>query len=120
MPTSKNLAAFVGPVLVAITVSEALNIRIFATNTAPVVYLNGTILFAAGFAIVRIHPRWKPDWTSAVTLTGWLLVLLGLSRMLMPEAQMLAPRSAIWAGIAVVLALGCFLTFKGYGRGTTA
>jgi hypothetical protein len=48
VPRSRQIARIVGPTLIALGISEAL-------NPAPVVYLNGTLLFVAGLAIVQAH-----------------------------------------------------------------
>ena len=117
MLASRNLAALIGPALVAITLSEALNIRIFADNAPAVVYLNGTILFVAGLAIIRAHNLWTWRWPLAVTLTGWLLAALGLFRMFAPELQPRGQSAAIFFVIFAVFVLGCFLTFKAYVSG---
>jgi hypothetical protein len=45
--------------------------HIFAAQTAPIVYLNGTLLFVGGLAIVQSHNRWSWGWPLLVTLTGW-------------------------------------------------
>jgi len=50
-----------GPTLVAIGVTEAMNLSVFAGNVPAVVYLNGTILFVAGLAVVSAHNRWAFD-----------------------------------------------------------
>ena len=51
--TSRQLAGLIGPTLVALGATEALNMHIFENQIAPVVYLNGTILFVVGLALVR-------------------------------------------------------------------
>ena len=117
MPVSRSLAALIGPSLVAIALSEALNIRIFAGNAPAVVYLNGAILFVAGLAIIRAHNLWVWQWPVAVTLTGWLLAGLGLFRLFAPELQPGGRNAAIFFGIFVAFVLGCFLTFKAYVAG---
>lgn len=58
MTDSKQLAALIGPTLVANSIGEALNLDIWDTNLAPVTYLNGTLLFVAGLALIRAHNRW--------------------------------------------------------------
>lgn len=68
MPAARDPAALIGPGLVAITLLEALNLRIFADNAPAAVYLNGTILFVAGLAIIRAHNLWDWRWPLAVTL----------------------------------------------------
>jgi len=53
-------------------------------SLAPFVYLNGTLLFVAGPAIVRAHNRWTRGWPALITLVGWLAMLGGLGRMVAP------------------------------------
>lgn len=115
MADSRNLAALMGPSMIAITATEALNVGIFAHTSAHVVYLNGTILFVAGFAVIRAHNLWSWRWPVVVTLVGWLMLALGLFRMIAPQVQMAVAELSAKIGIAVVLAAGCFLTWKAYG-----
>lgn len=61
-PTSRTIARIVGPSVVVLAATEAFNMAIFAAQTAPVVYLNGTLLFVAGVAIVQAHNRWRWGW----------------------------------------------------------
>ncbi len=115
MTDSKNIAGLIGPTMIAIGTSEALNFRIFATNNAPLISLNGGLLFVAGLAIVRVHNRWTRDWPVIVTLVGWLGILGGLFRMFAPEVQQ-AGQNAPTTIITAILfgAIGLFLTFKAY------
>ncbi len=118
MTNSKNIAGLVGPSLVAITISETVNIHIWAGNTAAGVNFNGAVLFVTGLAIVRAHNFWVRGWPVLVTLVGWCLMLLGLFRMFFPEPQLEGARStfAVIVGTMPVLAVGIFLTFKAYSR----
>jgi len=59
---------------------------IYEGQTPPVVYLNGTILFVAGLALVRAHNAWRRDWTVMLTLSGWVALVVGLCRMFFPTA----------------------------------
>ncbi len=80
MANSRELAALIGPTLVALGATEALNIHMFETEQiAPVVYLNGAILFVAGLALVRAHNVWTFSWSTLITLTGWVVLLGGLT-----------------------------------------
>jgi hypothetical protein len=119
MENSKYIAKLIGPSLIAITLSETINAHIWATNIAPVIHLNGALLFIAGLAIVRAHNHWARDWTVAVTLTGWTVILLGLLRMFAPELVLRAVQSSK-SGFVVptmgVLVIGIYLTLKGYRR----
>jgi len=117
MTDSKNIAGLIGPTLVAITLSETINVHIWAANTAPVIFLNGALLFVAGLSIVRVHNYWIRGWPVAVTLVGWFVLLLGLFRMIAPERQLEAAKntSAVIAETMIALVIGIFLTFKAYG-----
>jgi hypothetical protein len=116
MTNSKHIAQLIGPTLVAITLSEALNLRIWATDIAPVTYLNGCILFVVGLSIVRAHNLWRLAWPVLVTLIGWGAVVGGLFRMFAPRAHQGGQNPATYAVITLLLAIGVFLSIKGYGR----
>lgn len=115
MPNSKQLAGLIGPTLIALGATEALNLHIFASQIAPVVYLNGTMLFVAGLALVRAHNRWTKDWRVLVTLTGWTALIAGLIRMIAPDAPQ-ADRSILtYSILAVIVVLGVIMTLAGCG-----
>jgi len=116
MTSSKQIAGLIGPTLIAVTISEALNFHIWATNIAPVTHLNGTLLFVAGLSIVRAHNRWTRGWPVMVTLVGWVVILGGLYRMFAPEAPQAPQSTPTYAGLLVSCAIGIFLTLKAYGR----
>ncbi|HET8760953.1 MAG TPA: hypothetical protein VFN94_07780 [Nitrospiria bacterium] len=122
MPNSKRIAGLLGPTLIALSITEAMNLDIWAAAAgpgfAPVVYLNGTLLFIAGLAIVRAHNHWTGGWPVLVTLTGWCALLFGLIRMIAPVSAQRAGENhtALYALLVVLLAIGVFLTVKGYGR----
>jgi hypothetical protein len=114
MAASRSIARIVGPTLVAVGITEAINIPGFAGSEAPVVYLNGMVLFVAGLAIVQAHNRWVWKWWLMVTLTGWLLLLGGLYRMIAPTAPQLSQSLATYGLLAVLVTLGATLTYKAY------
>jgi hypothetical protein len=116
MANSKGIAGLIGPSLTAITISESVNIHIWAGNTAAGIHFNGAVLFVSGLAIVRAHNLWVRGWPVLVTLTGWAMIALGLFRMFFPELQLEAARhtTAVSFEILPVLLLGIFLTYKYY------
>jgi NADH:ubiquinone oxidoreductase subunit 6 (subunit J) len=129
MTNSKRLAGLLGPVLIALSVSEAVNLRLLMAQVGPnvihVVYLNGTLLFVAGLSIVRVHNYWTTGWPVLVTLTGWIATLFGLIRMFAPVSgaefglNVQRPEQSItviYAMLIVLLAIGIVLTFKAYAR----
>jgi proline iminopeptidase len=116
MKNSKGIAKLIGPSLIAITVSETLNVHIWAANTAAGVHLNGSLLFVAGLSIVLAHNQWVRSWPVLVTFTGWFIIFLGLFRMFAPELQLEGVKNTPLVAIETMFAfaIGIFLTFKAY------
>ena len=122
MEDSKRIAGLVGPTLVAMLTSEfpAVQPHLYDTQTPPVVYLSGTLLFVAGLAIVRSHNRWARNWTVLVTLSGWFCLLFGLVRMftagsyLRNSANTNSNVLMLLEGVLLLAAL--IMTFKAYSR----
>lgn len=113
---SKKLAGLVGPVLVAISVSEALNMHIYVDQSAPVVYLNGVLLFIAGLALVRAHNHWALDWSVLVTIVAWTALALGLYRMLLPAGPQADFHLATYLMLGGIFAVGAILCWVAYLR----
>ena len=116
---SKRIAGLLGPTLIALSITEAMHLRFLTTfigpSHGPLVYLNGTLLFVAGLAIIRAHNRWT-GWPVFVTLTGWFTMLVGLGRMIAPVSSQQGAQNitAVYALLFVLFAVGIFLTFKAY------
>lgn len=110
MTDSKQMAGLIGPSLMAVTASEFLNLGIWAVHIPTLTYLNGSILFVAGLAIVRTHNLWTWRWPVCVTLVGWLAMAGGLYRMFLPAAPQLTDGLAARVVIAALFATGCLLT----------
>ena len=116
MKNSKRLAGLIGPTLVALAITEIINLDIWAINIPPVIYLNGTLLFIAGLSIIRSHNYWIKSWCALVTFLGWMALLFGLYRMFLPGANQGGKNPATYAVLVVLLLVGIFLTFKAYSR----
>ena len=108
MAASKRIAALVGPTLVAVTITEWVNLDVFLKAIGPAfgphVYLNGALLFVAGLAIVQAHNLWSMRWPVLITLVGWFLLFAGLGRMAVPVAAQAAAETPI---IPAALLGGC-------------
>jgi hypothetical protein len=129
MTTSKMISALIGPAFVAVAISMLLNASSMpalveqASHDPALILVSGLMTFVAGLAIVRVHNLWTGGWIVAVTVLGWLFVLGGLARILFPfQLAEMAADVAQHSGFLLVeavilLALGGFLSFKGYGRG---
>ena len=122
MTNSKQLANLVGPTLVAMLVSEfpLVQPHLYDSQTPPVVYLSGLLMFVAGLAVVRVHNIWARDWTVLVTLTGWFFLVLGIVRMFAASQYQRAAASTspmvfmALEGILLIVAL--VLSYHGYRR----
>jgi hypothetical protein len=118
MAESRQVAGLVGPVLVAVTLSEILNPGVWDNVSAPETYQAGLLAFVAGLAIIRAHNRWKLGWPVVVTLVGWFGLVGGLGRMF---ATRLALQGAADPVVTMplkigLLLVGFYLCFKAYGR----
>ena len=109
---SKRIAGLVGPTLIALSASEALNYRIWDDNLAPVTYLDGALLFVGGLSIVRAHNRWRGGWPVLTTLAGWSALGLGLARMFAPQARLPGRNAATNGVLLAMFAGGVVLTFQ--------
>jgi hypothetical protein len=117
LAVSRAIAGIAGPTMLAIGASEALTYGIWAANIAPLIALNGVLLFVAGLAIVRAHNRWTRGWPVLVTLTGWLGIFGGLFRMFAPEVQQRGENAPTTIITAILTgADGLVLTFEAYHR----
>ena len=122
MTNSTRIAGLVGPTLIAVTITEWMNLDVFVAamgpTFAPHVYLNGTLLFVAGLAIVRAHPQWTLGWPVLNTLVGWFALIGGLGRMVAPlSAQHVGESPAFLYGtLVVLLVIGVVLSIKSVSR----
>jgi hypothetical protein len=128
MPTTKTIAGLIGPTLAAIALGVLLNLASFpalaeqVSREPALIFLSGVLLFIAGLAIVRVHNVWSGGWPVLVTILGWLTLVGGLIRILLPTklAEMAAGfgqnTGLITASAILLLVVGAFLSFKAYGR----
>lgn len=126
MDNSVFIASLIGPALMAIAVAILTNRRALEAmagqmpDNLAVVFLAGLALLVIGIAIVRVHGAWSNDWTVIVTLFGWLAMLGGLVRMMIPEKaaalanEIIKNRVATLSMAVFMLLIGGFLTLKGF------
>jgi len=118
MTDPRRIAGLLGPTLIALTASEALNPHIWTNVPVTQIYLAGTLWFVAGLSIVSAHNRWMRGWPILITLMGWFAILGGLFRMCAPGlAQQSVPgATTLLVMQMVLLTIGIYLTVKAYGR----
>ena len=85
-----------------------------------IVYVTGLITFVAGLAIVLFHNIWVLDWRVIITVFGWIALIKGAWLVILPgtlvkvaEAYLKNIKLVVIPWI-IMLALGIFLTIKGY------
>jgi hypothetical protein len=123
--TSIFLARLLGPLLLILGASLFVNGRTFRAlakelvDSALLVVLFGFMDFAAGLAIVLTHNVWVASWRVLVTLIGWLLLIRGAVRILVPDVRRYAAKHIGDARLymlssAVFVILGLVLCYFGY------
>ena len=127
MPPAVLIARLIGPLFVAIGVGILLNAPFYVGSdrrgrrTARRWFTcRGSLSLLAGLAMLNAYRAWTADWRVVVTILGWLMVIAGIVRIVLPQVvTMLAttiysgPTALAIAG-AIVLVLGGFLSVKGY------
>lgn len=126
METSVFLAQLIGPLLLVMGVGMLVNREGYRTMaeeflaSRALIYIAGLMAFVPGLALVLVHNVWAVDWRVIITLLGWLSLLGGIFRLLLPQqvtavgSAMLARRNALTGGGIAMLALGAILSLAGY------
>jgi hypothetical protein len=120
------LARLLGPIFLIVGASILFNPKVFrdiaveVVRSVTLVYLFGFIDFAAGLAIVIAHNMWVASWPVLITLIGWLLLIRGTVRVLIPEtvmgfaAKVLGNKQLIPVAGVVTGIIGLVLCYFGY------
>jgi len=126
MMASIFLARLLGPIFLIVGASILFNPKVFrdiaveVVRSVTLVYLFGFIDFAAGLAIVIAHNMWVASWPVLITLIGWLLLIRGTVRVLIPEtvmgfaAKVLGNKQLIPVAGVVTGIIGLVLCYFGY------
>jgi hypothetical protein len=127
MQTSIFLAQLIGPVFFVIGLGVLFSGAVYRQAAEEVIgsrallYLFGAIGFSAGLAIVLTHNVWVWGWPVIVTILGWLMMLRGALRILIPQqvgdlgARVLRTSpNLLPIGGVVALLVGAALCFFGY------
>jgi hypothetical protein len=126
MRTSILIARLIGPVIAIIGIGMLANGDVYRQTAVqivqgyPFVYFSGILLLAAGLAILNFHHHWTADWRSLITAIGWIGTGVGTFRIIAPQfpafivGSLVARANFFTVAGLVLLALGGFITFKGY------
>jgi hypothetical protein len=126
MPTSIFLAKLIGPFFLIVALSLLVNQAQFRTiadefmRSPALVFLTGLMILPVGLAIVLTHNVWTGDWRVLITLLGWLTIVSGAVRLLVPQRalsigrKLYAKPNVLYVSAAIWLAIGAVLCFFGY------
>ena len=126
MRSSIIIARLIGPLFATIGVGMLTNTDTYRQigqqflSTYAIIYLSGVILLLMGLTILNVHQRWTRDWRSVITAVGWVFTVAGVWRLIAPQfvpfvgSAILANHNFFVGAGAVLIALGGFITYKGY------
>jgi len=129
MATSRFLARLIGPLFLVIGIGMLFNGDVYRAmaeeilRSVPLIYLTGILSLLGGLALLHFHNIWALDWRVIITVVGWLSVIGGVARMLVPQvgqaigSSLFSHQVTQVVGGIVTLILGAVLTFNGYRPG---
>ena len=126
MPAPVFIARLIGPIFVVVGIGLLLNLHHYAAVIAQavrigaLVYFSGVLALAAGLAMLNTYRAWTADWRVIVTVLGWLMLIAGVVRIVVPWVTV-SLATALYSGSAaiaivgvIVLIVGGYLSFQGY------
>ena len=128
MKTSQFIARLIGPVVAVVGIGMLANGAQYRAivdgflRSPALIYIAGFLGLLGGLAIVNVHNSWDRGWPLIITVLGWLAIVGGAVRMLAPQiaaeagAAMMAQPWLVTTLAILLLALGGFLSFKGYSK----
>lgn len=119
------IARLIGPAFVLVGLGILANGPFYsalireAVHSPTLIYFSGLMSLLPGLAIVNVHRSWS-GWPVIITIIGWLMVIGGVVRLVLPATtatlatDLYAKPIAILIAAIVVLVVGAFLTAMGY------
>ena len=129
MDLSIFLAKVVGLYLLIIGLGMLINIKEFeplirqAMKDKLLIFLSGTMALLLGLLVVLSHNVWTPDWRGLITLLGWLTLLKGLMRVLLPSVaeqirdSVMKSKNVLTVMATILAFVGLYLSIVGYVLG---
>lgn len=126
MVRSHFLAKLIGPVFIAGGLGMLFNATVYramferAMHDHMLIYLSGVIALPVGLAIVAVHNDWKWHWPLIITIIGWLALIGGMIRMIVPQLieqiglSVLSYKSFFIMDGGAAPLLGVLLSYFGY------
>ena len=114
---SKKVGRYIVPVLAVLFWSEIKALDIYRVPASPqLVFLNGFVLCVFGFYLVSVHNVWTKHWPVLITLSAWGATVLGVLRLLFPDAPQAPVDSLTRLTLLVFAALEVLVTVKSYEK----
>jgi hypothetical protein len=126
MHPSDILAQLIGPLFLVIglgMLADREGYRAMAHEflaSRALIYIAGLLAFVPGLALVLVHNVWAFDWRVIITVLGWLSLVGGFFRLVLPGkvteigSAMLNRPGFLSGGAIGVLVIGSVLTLAGY------
>jgi uncharacterized membrane protein len=120
------IARLAGPLFVVIGLGILLNASFYAdmvveaVHSPTLVYLSGVASLLAGVAILNAYRAWTASWRVIVTVLGWLCVIGGIMRIVLPQivtslaTTIYSGPAALIVAAVIVLILGAYLSYESY------
>ena len=96
------IARLIGPLFVVLGIGCLVNQTVYADMIGQAVlvpvliYLSGLMAFLAGVAMLNGYHGWTADWRLIITILGWVLVIAGIIRIVLPGATAVARHRALF------------------------
>ena len=87
------IAKLIGPLFVVLGIGCLVNQTVYADMIGQAVlvpvliYLSGLMAFLAGVAMLNGYHGWTADWRLIITILGWVLVIAGIIRIVLPACS---------------------------------
>lgn len=94
-------------------------VMVEVTGSKALFTMNGLITFIIGLLIVTSHNQWHTVWQGVISIFGWIALINGIIRLLIPTwgEKMVSKAGGstffVISGV-VLLILGIYLTYVGY------
>jgi len=120
------IARLAGPLFVVIGLGILFNASFYAgmvveaVHSPTLVYLSGVASLLAGVAILNAYRAWTASWRVIVTVLGWLCVIGGIMRIVLPQivtslaTTIYSGPAALIVAAVIVLILGAYLSYESY------
>lgn len=126
MDLSIFLAKVLGLYLVIISITLFVHKKVIKTimtnvKTSPsLLFLTGILSLLFGLFLVNLHDTWEMDWRIILNVLGWLFLINGIFRILLPQISIKIlnffskHNNAYYLCAVVTLLIGVYLTFYGF------